>query len=76
MWIFPCNTVYALELCTISACVDDQERDTFVNWVHLKKNTAPWLKTLVEYSYLLPKYSLKISKIRKKMGILFSFHFL
>ena len=40
---------------------------TFVNCGHLKKKiTAPWLKNLVEYSYLLPKYSLKI--LREKNG--------
>ena len=36
--------------------------------------TAPWIEKLVEYSYLLPKYSVKIS--REKMGIFFLFHFL
>ena len=39
---------------------------TFVNCGHLKKNfTAPWLKNLVEYSYLLPKHSVKISWEKK-----------
>ena len=33
---------------------------TFVNCGHLKKITAPWLKNFVKYSYLLPKYSVKI----------------
>ena len=51
-------------------------RRTFVNCGHLKKIlTAPWLKNLVEYSYLLPKYSVKISR-EKKMGVFFLFHFL
>ena len=36
--------------------------------------TAPWLKNLVKYSYLLPKYSVKISR-EKKMGVFFLFHF-
>ena len=35
--------------------------------------TAPWLKNLVKYSYLLPKYCAKISR-EKKMGIFFLFH--
>ena len=35
--------------------------NTFVNCGHLKFFfTAPWLKSLVEYSYLLPTYSVKI----------------
>ena len=37
--------------------------------------TASWLKNLVEYSYLLPKHSVKISR-GKKMDLLFLFHFL
>ena len=37
--------------------------------------TAPGLKNLVEYSYLLPKYSVKILQ-EKKMGFFFLFHFL
>ena len=49
---------------------------TFVNCGHLKNFfTAPWLKNLVEYSYLLPKYSVKISR-EKKMDVFFLFHFL
>ena len=49
---------------------------TFVNCGHLKNFfTAPWLKNWVEYSYLLPKYSVKISR-EKKMGVFFLFHFL
>ena len=40
-----------------------------------KKNTAPWLENLIEYSYLLPKYNVKISQ-EKKMGVFFLFHFL
>ena len=34
--------------------------------------TAPWLKNLVEHSYLLPKYSVKISREKKWA---FSFYF-
>ena len=46
---------------------------TFVNCGHLKKNfTAPWLKNLVEYSYLLPKHSVKILREKKWA---FSFYF-
>ena len=37
--------------------------------------TAPWLKNLVEYSYLLPKYSVEILR-KKKMGVFFWFHFM
>ena len=40
-----------------------------------KKFIAPWLKNLKEYSYLLPKYSVKILR-EKKMGVFFLFHFL
>ena len=47
--------------------------DTFVNCGHLKfLFTAPWLKNLVEYSYLLPKYSVKILRDKKWA---FSFYF-
>ena len=47
--------------------------NTFVNCGHLKKFfTAPWLKNLVEYSYLLSKYSVKISREKKWA---FSFYF-
>ena len=50
-----------------------QDQATFVNCGHLKKNfTAPWLKNLVEYSYLLPKYSVKILREKKWA---FSFYF-
>ena len=53
-----------------------RDQFTFVNCGHLKiLFTAPWLKNLVEYSYLLPKYSVKILQ-EKKMGIFFLFHFL
>ena len=46
---------------------------TFVNCGHLKNFvTAPWLKNLVEYSYLLPKYNVKILR-QKKWA--FSFYF-
>ena len=49
------------------------DQNTFVNCGHLKKNfTAPWLKNLVEYSYLLPKYSVKILGGKKWA---FSFYF-
>ena len=49
---------------------------TFVNCGHLKNFfTAPWLKNLVEYSYLLPKYSVKISR-EKKWAFSFYFTFL
>ena len=46
--------------------------NTFVNCGHLKKITAPWLKNLIEYSYLLPKYSVKILREKKWA---FSFYF-
>ena len=47
--------------------------NTFVNCGHLKKNfTAPWLTNLVEYSYLLPKYCVKILWEKKWA---FSFYF-
>ena len=36
--------------------------------------TAPWLKNLVEYSYLLPKYSVKTSR-GKKWAFSFYFNF-
>ena len=46
---------------------------TFVNCRHLKKIfTAPWLKNFIEYSYLLPKYSVKILQEKKWA---FSFYF-
>ena len=49
---------------------------TFVNCGHLKIFLLfPDLKILVEYTYLLPKYSVKISR-EKKMGVFFLFHFL
>ena len=49
---------------------------TFVNCGQFKMFfTAPWLKNLVEYSYSLSKYSVKISG-EKKMGVFFLFHFL
>ena len=45
----------------------------FVNCGHLKNFfTAPWLKNLVKYSYLHPKYSVKISREKKWA---FSFYF-
>ena len=53
----------------------DKDHTTLVNWGYLKKNTAPWLKIFLEYIYLLPKHSVKISQ-EKKMGIFFLFHFL
>ena len=50
---------------------------TFVNCGHLKYFfPAPCLKNLVEYSYLLPKYSVKILQEKKKIGVFFLFHFL
>ena len=51
----------------------EKRTHTFVNCGHLKKKfTAPWLKNLVEYSYLLPKYSVKILREKKWA---FSFYF-
>ena len=37
-----------------------------------KKFIAPWLRNLVEYSFFLPKYSIKISREKKRA---FSFYF-
>ena len=41
-------------------------------WTFKKIFTAPWLKNLVEYSYLLPKHCMKISREKKWA---FSFYF-
>ena len=50
---------------------------TFVNCGHLFFFfTAPWLKNLLEYSFLLPKYSVKILLGKKKWAVFFLFHFL
>ena len=58
---------------TLNTIAEIYECVTFVNCGHLKKNfTAPWLKNLVEYSYLLPKYNVKISREKKWA---FSFYF-
>ena len=57
------------QYCT---CTNIIFKATFVNCGHLKNFfTAPWLKNL-EYSYLLPKYSVKISREKKWA---FSFYF-
>ena len=56
---------------------EEFKKDTFIHWGHLNKTvTAPWLNNLVEYSYVLPKYSVKISREEKKLGLFFLFHFL
>ena len=49
----------------------NNNNNTFVNYGHLIVFTAPWLKNLVEYSYLLPKYSVKISREKKNGRFLF-----
>ena len=55
---------------------EQEKRDKLIQIRTFKKIfTAPWLKNLVKYSYLLPKYSVKISR-EKKMGVFFLFHFL
>ena len=66
IWTIPTRPVarVVMQECNIS---------TFVNCGHLKKFfTAPWLKNLVEYNYLLPKYSVKILGEKKWA---FSFYF-
>ena len=42
------------------------DRRTTLLAIRLYFFTAPWLKSLVEYSYMLPKYSVKI--LREKNG--------
>ena len=50
---------------------------TFVNCGHLKNFfTAPWLKNLAKYSYLLPKYSAENFTRKKNGRFLLLFHFL
>ena len=68
-----CMFTKLLESCLILLMIL-HSNTIFVNWGHLKKITAPWLKKLVEYSYLFPKYSETISR-EKKMGVFFLFHF-
>ena len=56
-----------MHLCSVSVQFVLSFFLNFVNCGHLKNSfTAPRLKNLVEYSYLLPKYSVKIS--REKNG--------
>ena len=57
-------------------CCEDSKTYTFFKLQTFKFFfTAPRLKKLVEYSYLPPKYSVKIL-LEKKGGVFFLFHFL